>query len=180
METIEFNGTKYPAFQASGNAARFVMPFAEEVLRGKGLDIGCNRQEWSLRWAKMIDVTIDDEWDAYNLPTQDYDFIFSSHCLEHLPDWVGVLQYWMTRVSNGIIFLYLPDYSQEYWRPWNNRRHVNIIEPKHLEDFCVHHKDRIHWFKVTGTDLNNSFTCVMKLRHKTCPFVPYDNFKQKK
>jgi hypothetical protein len=25
--------------------------------------------------------------------------------------------------ENGTLFLYLPDYSQEYWRPWNNKKH---------------------------------------------------------
>jgi len=41
MKTIRFNKKEYPAFQTNGNAARFIMPFAQEVCKGKGLDIGC-------------------------------------------------------------------------------------------------------------------------------------------
>jgi len=61
MEVVEHAGKIYPKFQTNGNAARFAMPFAKEVLSGKGLDIGCNRAEWAYPGAKMIDLEIDDE-----------------------------------------------------------------------------------------------------------------------
>ena len=84
------------------------------------------------------------------------DYIFSSHCLEHLHDWVNVLDYWTSKLKNGgTLFLYLPDYSQVYWRPWNNRKHLNIFTPEIITDYM---KDTgyTNVFK-SGVDLNNAF-----------------------
>ena len=128
IKTVTHDGKIYPEFQTNGNAARFAMPFAKELLQGNGLDIGCNRKDWAFPGAKMIDLEINDEWDAFNLPNEKYDYIFSSHCLEHINDWVGALDYWGKHLkAGGVMFLYLPHYSQTYWRPWNNRKHVNIL-----------------------------------------------------
>lgn len=156
MEVVEHDGKIYPKFQTNGNAARFAMPFAKEVLSGKGLDIGCNRAEWAYPGAKMIDLEIDDEWHAFNLPDEEYDYIFSSHCLEHIPDWVGALNYWSEHLkSGGVMFLYLPHYSQTYWRPWSNRKHVNILTPEFINDYF---EDRgYHNILVSGADLYNAF-----------------------
>lgn len=156
MEVVEHAGKIYPKFQTNGNAARFAMPFAKEILSGKGLDIGCNRAEWAYPGAKMIDLEIDDEWHAFNLPDEEYDYIFSSHCLEHIPDWVGALNYWGEHLKpGGVMFLYLPHYSQTYWRPWSNRKHVNILTPEFIHDYF---EDReYHNILVSGADLYNAF-----------------------
>lgn len=157
METIEFKGKQYPAFQANGHAARFCMPFAREVCVGRGYDIGCSKLEWAFDGAKPIDLTINDEWDATNLPDGEVDYIFSSHCLEHLNDWVGVLDYWTSKIkSGGTMFLYLPDYSQEYWRPFNNRKHCNILTPTYLRDYFEAREYKNIF--VSGIDAYNSFT----------------------
>ena len=155
FKTIKFNGKEYPEFQTNGNAARFIMPFAKEVCKGKGLDIGCGKEDWALPGSIPIDIEFADKWDATHLPDYKHDYIFSSHCLEHLTDWVKVLDYWATRIKrNGVLFLYLPDYSQEYWRPWNNTKHVNILKPEYLRDYLAHHD----WknINVSGVDLYNS------------------------
>lgn len=165
MELIEFNGKKYPKFQASGFAARFAWPYALGVLleRGykHGFDIGCGRKEWALHGSIPIDVNFHDGFDAFRLPTEDLpnrqaDYIFSSHCLEHLDRWVDVLDYWtQTLRPGGVLFLYLPHYDQEYWRPWNNRKHKNIFTPEIIEDY-LKHAGYINIFK-SGVDLNSSF-----------------------
>ena len=42
-----------------------------------------------------IDLSFDNEWEANNLPPNvEPDYIFSSHCLEHVPDWVATMDYW--------------------------------------------------------------------------------------
>ena len=150
METIEFNGTEYPAFQASGNFTRFAEPYAKELCKAlsddpKGFDIGCNRPEWAFPESTMIDTVLDDEWDAFNLPYKEAPYIFSS-----------ALEYWTSCLKNsGTLFLYLPSYSQEYWRPWNNRKHNNIFTPEIIKDalLALGHKNIF----VSGTDLNDSF-----------------------
>jgi len=155
IETIRFNNKQYPKFQSNGFSARFSFPFALEVCKGKGFDIGCNREEWALPGSTPIDIALNEKYHAKNLPFK-ADFIYSSHCLEHIEDWVSVLDYWCDMLlPEGVIFLYLPDYSQEYWRPWNNRKHCNVFFPKMLMDYFMH-KGYENIF-VSGVDLNNSF-----------------------
>ena len=159
MELIEYKGQVVPKFQASGFAARFIFPFAKEFCKGKGYDIGCNRDEWKLPEAIPIDITYNTDYNATNLPIRAADYIFSSHCLEHLEDWVDVLDYWTNCLKKGgILFLYLPSYESIYWRPFNNRKHINIFTPEIIRDYM---KDRgyINIFS-SGVDLNNSF-CVV-------------------
>ena len=156
IKTVTHDGKIYPEFQTNGNAARFAMPFAKELLQGNGLDIGCNRKDWAFPGAKMIDLEIDDEWDAFNLPNEKYDYIFSSHCLEHINDWVGALDYWGEHLkAGGVMFLYLPHYSQTYWRPWNNRKHVNILTPEFIKDYFE--ERNYSSILVSGPDLYNAF-----------------------
>lgn len=162
IETIQFNNKHYPAFQAQGNAAQFAIPFARHFCNGVGFDIGCNKSEWAYPGAMPIDPTINENFNANNLPDLPpyVDYIFSSHCLEHVEgSWVETLKYWKTRLkTGGVIFLYLPDFSQEYWRPWNNTKHVHIFSPGIIKEaFLALGLSRVF---VSGVDLNNSFMAV--------------------
>ena len=159
IKTLSHEGNIYPALQSNGNAARFIMPFAKELLEGGGYDIGCSNKDWAFPGAVPIDLAFGDKWDAMNLPDGEVDYIFSSHCLEHIPDWVGALDYWSTKLkSGGVLFLYLPHYSQTYWRPWNNRQHVNILTPQYLKDYLIARG----WNNiiVSDRDLYNAFAVV--------------------
>ena len=156
INIIKFNNEEYPAFQSQGNAAQFCIPYALKVCTGKGFDIGCMKKEWSLPGSIPIDLNFKDEWHATNLPKSNVDYIFSSHCLEHINDWVDVMDYWyQTLKKEGVLFLYLPDYSQEYWRPWNNKKHKNIFSPSIIYDY-MKNKGYNKIFK-SDVDLNNSF-----------------------
>jgi SAM-dependent methyltransferase len=135
IEIITYKGKEYPLFQSKGFASKFAIPYAEQLCKGEGYDIGCMKKEWSFPGSIPIDGSFNDGYHATNLPKK-VDYIFSSHCLEHIPNWVDVLDYWYDMLnSNGVLFLYLPDYSQQYWRPWNNRKHVNIFSPQIIEDY---------------------------------------------
>lgn len=139
IRTIEFQGQTVPLFQAEGFAAQYAFPFAEKVCTGVGFDIGCMKKEWCLPGAIPIDKILADDFDAMNLPF-DVNFIFSSHCLEHIIDWVSALDYWTSKIkSGGVLFLYLPHYDSLYWRPWNNRKHVNIFTPQIIRDYLSSH-----------------------------------------
>lgn len=164
LNTIYHEGKIYPQLQATGNAARFALPFAKEMLHGRGVDVGCCKKEWAFPDAIPIDLDFDDEYHATNLPTGQFDYIFSSHCLEHLDDWVGVMDYWTDKlVSGGVMFLYLPHYSQTYWRPWNNRKHVNVLSPELLLDY-YHSRPYDKLLVTEGWDLNNSFYAIAQKR----------------
>lgn len=164
IETIEYNGNIYPAIQSTGNAARFAIPFAQEFCTGEiGYDIGCNRIEWCYPGAIPIDPHITKKWDAMNLPGAGVDYIFNSHLLEHLHDYVAALDYWASIIKQGgVLFMYLPncDY-QHYWRPQNNRKHLHYITP-HIIKSYFHDRSEM-WsnvFVTDGWDLNGSFYAI--------------------
>lgn len=156
MKTLIYKNKKYPLFQSSGYAAKFAIPYAQTMCNGKGYDIGCMKKEWAFPTSIPIDLNFNNGFNATNLPENNVDYIFSSHCLEHIPNWVYVMEYWYSVLRvGGILFLYLPDYSQEYWRPWNNKKHLHIFSPQIIEDVMIH-LSYINIFK-SGIDLNNSF-----------------------
>ena len=155
IETIIYKGKIYPKFQSEGYASRFAIPYAQQVCKGIGVDVGCNRVQWAFPGSTPIDPLIN-ECDAMNFPQTNLDYIFSSHCLEHLQNWVDVLDYWTGKLkSGGVLFLYLPDYSQVYWRPWNNLKHLNIFTSQIIRDYM---EDRGYKNIFTsGVDLYNAF-----------------------
>ena len=164
MELIEFNGKHYPAFQSKGFAARWTFPFANEILSGRGYDIGPSKLEWKLpdsdnRTVIPIDLVFEDDFEAMNLPIGKVDFIFSSHCLEHLPNYVDAIDYWVDNLkSGGMLFLYLPHYTQEYWLPFNNRKHIHSFNGRELEKMLI--ARGLNNIFLSGVDLNNSFTLI--------------------
>jgi predicted SAM-dependent methyltransferase len=159
IETITYNDKEYPLFQAHGNAAQFAIPFAKHFCKGVGYDVGCGKLEWLFPGAVPVDPAIND-LDASNLgSTTKVNYIFSSHCLEHLDDYVSVMEYWRDMIKpGGVLFLYLPDYSQEYWRPWNNRKHKHAFTPNLIKGVF----DALNFKNVfcSEVDLNNSFMIV--------------------
>jgi predicted SAM-dependent methyltransferase len=122
---------KYRPELEKGNAVQFIREKALPYLEGEGLDIGCSR--WKIKPEAIgtdivkkpgVDLVVKD-WAKSGIPPEKYDYIFSAHCLEHIPDWQGALQGWIDVVKpKGIIFLYLP-HAAAYNR-WS-RRHM----PKH-------------------------------------------------
>ena len=156
MQVVEYKRNWYPKFQTEGHASQFAIPFAKHVCKGIGYDVGCMKPEWAFPGAQPIDLDIPDPYHALNLPDPDPDYIFSSHCLEHTTDWIEVMDYWYERLkSGGTLFLYLPDFSQVYWRPWNNRKHKHVFTPDIIESYMF---DRGYTnVFVSGIDLNNSF-----------------------
>lgn len=159
IETIEFEGKSYPKLTSEGFAAQYAFPFAHKLCKGTGYDIGCNREEWKFPGAIAIDPVLTPEYHATNLPPLKVDYIFSSHCLEHVGDWVGVLDYWISKLqSGGVLFLYLPHPDQEYWMPWNNRKHVNSLSPDILNMYLKARK--MNKVFTTGADLNYSFYAI--------------------
>ncbi len=175
IETIEYKGSIYPKLQAEGFAAQYAFPFAQKFCKGIGFDIGCMKDEWAYPGSIGIDAVMQPPYnDAMQLPNlADFctgnepvlmmDYIFSSHCLEHLNDWVAALDYWATRLkSNGVLFMYLPNMDEsKYWQPQNNRKHKHYLNPNILQSYF---NDRLEvWgndFVTIGMDLNASFYAI--------------------
>lgn len=162
MDVIEFAGDVYPCFQAQGNMTQYARPFAIKLCKGIGYDIGYNRKEWLLREDSIgIDINDGSKYNAYNLPDQEVDYIYSSHTLEHLHDWVGALELWIEKLRiGGILFLYLPHRDQKWWRPWNNRKHKHVLDSDMIAE-CISRFGMANIF-CSERDLNHSFMVVGK------------------
>jgi len=162
---FEYKGDLYPTYLRDGNSMRFAMPIAEHFCRGRGLDVGCGK--WPLPLAIPIDSSLGG--DAMNLPEGIFDFIASSHCLEHLADPVAALEHWRSRLRpGGVLMLYLPHPDQKYWRPSNCKKHRHIFWPKDTAEMLrdlgfvdvIHSERDLAWgFSVVGFNGSNSPRC---------------------
>ena len=154
---IQYNNKIYPELQTQGFASQYAFPFAKKFCSGKGYDIGCMKEEWALPGAIPVDINLDNNsYSAYNLPKEKVNYIFSSHCLEHLEHWVKAIEYWSTLCD--VLFLYLPHYDQEYWRPWNNTKHRHVLTPDIVSECMQQYFQQV--ITTTGWDLNHSFYSV--------------------
>lgn len=157
-KTFEYKGSLYPMYLKHGNACSFCLPFAQQFCKGSGLDIG-GEGDWIFPGARAINTKFTDGYHALNLPEGPYDYVFSSHALEHVPDYIRALEYWKTFLkANGVLFLYLPHPDMEYWRPENNRKHLHLFHPADLEAALksLGYRDVL----MSGRDLYWSFSAV--------------------
>lgn len=114
----EFEGEFYPDYLTVGGAGHAIFPRALELCRGRGIDIGAGF--WPLPGATPVDTArgpgashLIEDFEEGSL-----DYVFSSHCLEHIEDWRGALREWIGKLKpGGVLFLYLPHPSCAIWRP---------------------------------------------------------------
>lgn len=152
----EYRGALYPEYLKHGNAARFAVPAALEFCIGKGVDVGAGR--WPFPGAQPVDVR--EGGDAMALPEGQFDYVFSSHCLEHLANPVAALRHWQERLRpGGVLFLYLPHPDMSYWRPQHCARHLHQWWPADMArlvtdlgfERVIHSERDLAWsFSVVG------------------------------
>ena len=129
----------YPEYLKKGNAVSFILDKTKEFCSGKGIDIGAG--EWPLSGA--IPVRNEGQQNAYKLNFLDgsLDYVFSSHCLEHLDRWQDALRLWIRKLkTNGVLFLYLPHKSMRLWHPggpWVGDDHKWIPIYKVINKFLI-------------------------------------------
>ncbi len=113
----EYKGVRYPGYLHEGNAASYILETAKRYCAGTGIDIGANA--WPFPGAMPVDDRLGEN--AYRLERfedESLDYIFSSHCLEHLARWQDALRLWIRKLKpGGVLFLYLPHESMTLWRP---------------------------------------------------------------
>lgn len=102
-------------------------------LRGQGIDIGCGDdclqvEEGSVRpW----DVADGDAQQMAGVPDASYDFVYSSHCLEHLRSVEAALTHWIRILKpSGWLYLVVPDYCLYEKMVWPSR-----FNPDHKQSF---------------------------------------------
>lgn len=126
VTTFDYDGQRFPTYIRDGGAMRFILPAAVHFCRGNGVDVGAGR--WPFPGA--VPVEAKDGGDAMRLPAGPFDFVFSSHCLEHLADPIAALAHWRDRLRpGGVLFLYLPHPDMTYWLPRNCAKHLHAFWP---------------------------------------------------
>lgn len=79
------------------------------VLKGKGLDIGCGGDP-VFRDVRGFDVADGDANEITRFVHEEFDFVFSSHCLEHMVDpRKALLEWWALVKPGGHLFFIVPD-----------------------------------------------------------------------
>lgn len=128
---------KYPHELNKGNACEWIKNLALQYCHGRGLDVGSNRAEWALPGA------IPSDHESRRFSEGPFDYIFSSHCLEHITEWKEELKIWYDSLKKGgTVFIYVPHPAMEHWQPegdWvKGGWHVWSPEPvelvKHLQE----------------------------------------------
>lgn len=113
-----YKGNFYPDYLTVGGASHTIFRTALRHCSGKGIDVGAGY--WPLPGSIAVDLyrgeglarSLDDFDDG------SLDFVFSSHCLEHIAEWRPALLQWTSKLkAGGIIFLYLPHPSCAIWHP---------------------------------------------------------------
>jgi len=92
--------------------------FERSLLTGQGIDIGCGLDPISPD-AMPFDQEQGDANRITEYVKQQFDFVFSSHCLEHMHDPKGaLLEWWKLVRPGGVLFIVVPDediYEQGHW-----------------------------------------------------------------
>lgn len=153
---FEYRGQLYPEYLKHGGGSVYVAPIATKFCVGTGLDVGAGK--WPLPGS--IPVELKDGGDAMELPHGLFDYVFSSHCLEHLVNPIAALEHWKSRLKpGGVLFLYLPSEEQIYWRPEFCRKHLHSWRPERMAQIVqslgfvnvIHSERDLAWgFSVVG------------------------------
>ena len=95
-------------------------------MQGRGYDIGANK--WPLKGAMPIDPAINGQ-SGMELPEKLVDYIYSSHCLEHLDNWVEALKHWVSRIKmGGILFCTYPITHKNTGGRGTIRKHKHVLK----------------------------------------------------
>lgn len=153
---FEYQGRLYPDLVKHGGGSVYVAPIAMQFCKGMGLDVGAGK--WPLPGS--IPVDLKDGGDAMELPHGQFDYVFSSHCLEHLANPVAALEHWRSRLRpGGVLYLYLPSPEMRYWRPEHCRKHLHMWHPQDMaqlvealgfRDVIHSERDLAYGFSVVG------------------------------
>jgi len=111
-----YEGEFYPDYLTVGGNSFAIRRTALKYCKGKGLDIGAGY--WPLPGGTPIDPEqgpgIANKLE--DIPNNSQNYVFSSHCLEHILEWEKALDTWISKIKpGGIIFLYLPHPSCNLW-----------------------------------------------------------------
>lgn len=108
----------YPDYLTVGGASCAIFKRALDFCQGEGIDVGAGL--WPLPGACPLDACHGPGKgrDVASIRDDTLDYVFSSHCLEHIVNWRAALSEWIRKLKpGGIIFLYLPHPECAIWHP---------------------------------------------------------------
>src|SRR5258708_16601866 len=80
-----------------------------DILKGSGIDIGCGPDPVTL-YARRLDMEDGDANEVSRFVAEQFDFVYSSHCLEHMHDpRKAVLEWWRLVKPGGHLMFVVPD-----------------------------------------------------------------------
>lgn len=112
---------------------RALVGYFRTFLCGDGIDVGCGHDVLEVEHGTVVpyDLKVDASCDAQTMAgiaAAGLDFLYSSNCLEHLPDPGAALLNWIRVVKpGGFVFFTVPDedlYEQGHWPSRFNHRHL--------------------------------------------------------
>jgi SAM-dependent methyltransferase len=90
-------------------ARQYWGPVEREATSGNGIDIGCGPDPVTPT-ARRFDIEDGDANVITNHVKEQFDFVYSSHCLEHMRDARAAIQEWWKLVKpGGYLFILVPD-----------------------------------------------------------------------
>lgn len=99
---------KTGAESTKARARRVREGFFEKYCNGEGLDIGCG-DDPVVSGCSGWDIIHGDAQYLNSIGNEEFDFVYSSHCLEHVDDVRCALRNWFRVVrKNGYLILYIP------------------------------------------------------------------------
>jgi SAM-dependent methyltransferase len=103
-------------------------------LRGKGIDIGCGSDCLRIEsgTVRPWDVADGDAQEMAGVPDSEFDFVYSSHCLEHMRDVRVSLSNWIRILKpGGFLYFAVPDYVLYEKMTW-----PSMYNSDHKQSFC--------------------------------------------
>ncbi|KKL79895.1 hypothetical protein LCGC14_2010250 [marine sediment metagenome] len=98
-------GKTWPPYLFHGNATEYIKDKALTFCKGDGIDFGAGA--WCLPGAIPVDQST--YFGIEDFDPESLDYVYSSHCLEHIRAWKATLEELVSKLKpTGIIFLYLP------------------------------------------------------------------------
>jgi len=107
---------------------RFVRGDFDLYFKGKGLDIGAGADPLSVPYGtvKAFDRAQGDAQYLKKVKDEAYDFLYSSHCLEHLKDVPTALRHWARVVRpGGYLYIVVPDFTLYEKEQWPSRKNLD-------------------------------------------------------
>ena len=131
QQYIEYK--KYPYYFLVGNASSYCLEEADLYCNGKGVDVGGSI--FPLKNARGIENNIEENATKIIESNDSLDFVFSSHCMEHLnldEQWLFFKEAYRVLKPNGIFYIYMPIVKASFWKEEYMSVHKSITSSKEL------------------------------------------------